>query len=160
MGSNFTFVSLNVRGLRDFVKRRAVFSYLEGVGFDFCFLQEVHLRDGGDVSRFKREWDKGESVWGIGGVHSSGVGILCGHREVKEEDSFVVMQGRVIGVDVTIRDCKFRLVVVYGPQVVADRREMVDCLTPLCVTNRKLVIGGDFNTDLGRGGIAVPALPG
>ena len=52
--------SLNVRGLRDFVKRRAVFSYLEGVGFDFCFLQKVHLRDGGDVSRFKREWDKGE----------------------------------------------------------------------------------------------------
>lgn len=115
-----TFVSLNVRGLRDRIKRRAVFSYLEGVGFDFCFLQEVHLRDGGDVVRFKREWDKGESVWGIGGVHSSGVGILFGNREVKVEDTFVVMQGRVLGVDVTLRDCRYRLVVVYGPQVAAD----------------------------------------
>ena len=144
--------SLNVRGLRDFVKRRAVFSFLEGVGFDVCFLQEVHLRDGGDVVRFKREWDKGESVWGIGGVHSTGVGILFGNREMKVEGTFVVMQGRVLGVDVTFRDSRYRLVVVYGPQAAADRREMVDCLTPLCVTNRHLVIGGDFNIDLGIGG--------
>uniref|UniRef100_A0A8K9V1F6 Reverse transcriptase domain-containing protein n=1 Tax=Oncorhynchus mykiss TaxID=8022 RepID=A0A8K9V1F6_ONCMY len=152
MNSSVSFFSLNVRGLRDNVKRRAVFCYLEGVGFDFCFLQEAHLRDGGDVCRFKREWDKGESFWGIGGVHSTGVGILCGHREVKIENTFVIMQGRVLGIDVKFREARYRLIGVYGPQVAAYRREMVDCLAPLCVTNRHLVIGGDFNIDLGVGG--------
>ncbi|CAB1330918.1 unnamed protein product [Coregonus sp. 'balchen'] len=86
----------NIRGIREDVKRRAVLGYLEGVGFDVCFIQEVHLRDSGDVIRFKREWDKGESL-------------------------------------------------------AAGRREMVDCLAPLCATNRHLVIGGDFNIDIGRG---------
>ncbi|CAB1343287.1 unnamed protein product [Coregonus sp. 'balchen'] len=33
----------------------------------------------------------------------------------------------------------------------AGRREMVDCLAPLCATNRHLVIGGDFNINIGRG---------
>ena len=104
------------------------------------------------MCRFKREWDKGESFWGIRGVHSTGVGILCGHREVKIENTFVIMQGRVLGIDVKFREARYRLIGVYGPQVAADRREMVDCLAPLCVTNRHLVIGGDFNIDLGVGG--------
>ncbi|CAB1347335.1 unnamed protein product [Coregonus sp. 'balchen'] len=133
----------SIRGIREDVKRRAVLGYLEGVGFDVCFIQEVHIRDSGDVIRFKREWDKGESVWGMGG---------CTHRgEVKVEGTLVGMQGRVLGVDVTVRDDRYRVIVVYGPQLAAGRREMVDCLAPLCATNRHLVIGGDFNIDIGRG---------
>ncbi|CAB1340743.1 unnamed protein product [Coregonus sp. 'balchen'] len=112
---------------------------------------EVHLRDSGDVIRFKREWDKGESVWGIGGGALIGVGILFGNREVKVEGTLVGMQGRVLGVDVTVRDDRYRVIVVYGPQLAAGRREIVDCLAPLCATNRHLVIGGDFNIDIGRG---------
>ncbi|CAB1324757.1 unnamed protein product [Coregonus sp. 'balchen'] len=57
--SGIIFVMLNVRGIREDVKRRAVFGYLEGVGFDVCFVQEVHLRDSWDAIKFKREWDKG-----------------------------------------------------------------------------------------------------
>ncbi|CAB1350063.1 unnamed protein product, partial [Coregonus sp. 'balchen'] len=39
---------------------------------------EVHLRDSGDVIRFKREWDKGEWVWGMGGCTHRGYGFCLG----------------------------------------------------------------------------------
>lgn len=77
----FTVITVNVRGLRDMGKRGGVFQYLSCVSFQVCFLQEVHLRDMGDVPVFSKEWAKGESRWGIGGVHSSGVGILFGDRD-------------------------------------------------------------------------------
>ena len=72
---------------------------LEGVGtqlkgrlfFPICppfaslcvFLQEVHLKDQNDVERFSREWVQGESRWSVGGVHSTGVGVQCGNRDLK-----------------------------------------------------------------------------
>lgn len=61
---SFTIVTVNVRGLRDKGKRGGVFQYLSSVPLQVCFLQEVHLRDMGDVSVFTRGWAKGESRWG------------------------------------------------------------------------------------------------
>lgn len=63
--ANIQIMTMNVRGLRDTVKRTAVFSCLSNICFTFCFLQEVHLRDGGDVEQFKKEWVKGKSVWRV-----------------------------------------------------------------------------------------------
>lgn len=51
--ANIQIMTMNVRGLRDTVKRTAVFSCLSNICFTFCFLQEVHLRDG-DVEQFKK----------------------------------------------------------------------------------------------------------
>lgn len=65
-------LTINVHGLRDKIKRRAVFDFLENVNFDLCFVQEAHLRDGGGIRTFSGEWTGRESVWGVGGVHSSG----------------------------------------------------------------------------------------
>ena len=97
MADVFRVGTFNVRGLRDKVKRRGVFDFLSGEKCLVYFLQEVHLKDQGDVRVFSREWVWGESVWSVGGVHSSGVGILFGSREVKVEEVFVVVQGRVVG---------------------------------------------------------------
>lgn len=159
--ANIQIMTMNVRGLRDTVKRTAVFSCLSNICFTFCFLQEVHLRDGGDVEQFKKEWVKGKSVWSVGGVHSSGVGILFGTREVKVEGTYVAMQGRVLGVDITLGDFRLRIIGVYGPQTVPERREMVESLAPLCATNRVLIVGGDFNVELGGvGDSSVGAITG
>lgn len=101
----FNIITVNVRGVRNKVKRGGVFSFLSCLNFDVCLLQEVHLRDGDDVRRFSKEWVRGESRWGIGGVHSTGVGILFGGREFKIVNCFSVVQGRVLLVDFVWRPC-------------------------------------------------------
>ncbi|XP_048854771.1 uncharacterized protein LOC125722638 [Brienomyrus brachyistius] len=48
---------------------------------------EVHLRDQRDEALFSRQWKRGRSYWSVGGVHSSGVGILFGDRAFEEIDT-------------------------------------------------------------------------
>ena len=105
--------SFNVRGLRDRTKRRAVYEYLESKRMFICFLQEVHLRDRGDVIRYSREWVRGGSVWSVGGVHSSGVGILFGSKEVKVEEDFVVVQRRIYCSILFCIKCRFIVLSTY-----------------------------------------------
>ena len=42
-------VSLNVRGLRDQIKRRSIFSYLRDQKATFCFLQETYSNSNDEV---------------------------------------------------------------------------------------------------------------
>lgn len=155
----FTVITVNVRGLRDMGKRGGVFQYLSCVSFQVCFLQEVHLRDMGDVPVFSKEWAKGESRWGIGGVHSSGVGILFGDRDFCVVGSFSVIQGRVLVVDADWRGAKFRFINIYAPAEPRGRKDLFLALPDICVTNRTVVLGGDFNVSFeGTGDFSLPYL--
>uniref|UniRef100_A0A3B1JZH1 Endonuclease/exonuclease/phosphatase domain-containing protein n=1 Tax=Astyanax mexicanus TaxID=7994 RepID=A0A3B1JZH1_ASTMX len=80
IGANFTVLTINVRGLRNAVKRAAVFQDLASISPTICCLQEVHLRDQRDEALFSQQWVRGRAYWSVGGVHSSGVGILLGDR--------------------------------------------------------------------------------
>ena len=142
MDGTFTVGTFNVRGLRNKLKRTAVFQFLSEQKLMLCFIQEVHLKDHKDVLMFKREWSRGESVWSVGGVHSSGVGILFGSWEVRVEEVFVVVQGRAVGADICYRGCKFRVIGLYGPQRVVERGEMFEELVRFCMTNRTIIVGG------------------
>lgn len=148
----FKVLSLNVRGMRDPVKRRVVFDYVGHLRADICFLQEVHLRDIKDKRIFSSEWRKGPSVWSVGGVHSTGVGILFGIKEIKVEEVVVISQGRVLGADILWGSLKLRVIVVYGPQTPAERQEVFGLVESYLATNRQVIVGGDFNVELGRGG--------
>lgn len=142
--SSFKVLSINVRGLRDSVKRRVVFDFIRSLHVSVCFLQEVHLKDKGDVGIFTREWTNGDSVWCVGGVHSTGVGILFGQREIVVEEVFVVVQGRVVGCDVAWGASKMRVFAIYGSHTSAGRQEMFGLLEPHLGTNRQVIVGGGF----------------
>ncbi|KAK1875552.1 Acidic mammalian chitinase [Dissostichus eleginoides] len=92
----------------------------------------------GDVGMFSREWTKGDSVWSVGGVHSTGVGILFCFKEIRVEDVFVIDQGRAIGADITWGTRKLRVIVVYGPQSPAERTNLFTSVEPFLVTNRQV----------------------
>uniref|UniRef100_A0A8C9WD04 Uncharacterized protein n=1 Tax=Scleropages formosus TaxID=113540 RepID=A0A8C9WD04_SCLFO len=87
--------TLNVRGLKNVLKRAAMFHRLASSAFQLCFLQEVHLQDQQDVAVFSSGWRKGRSYWNVGGVHSKGVGILFGERSFENVSTFTGLQGRV-----------------------------------------------------------------
>ncbi len=151
MGS-FNVLTLNVRGMRDPVKRRVVYDFVASLHVEICCLQEVHLRDEGDVGKFSGEWTKGDSVWSVGGVHSTGVGIVFGVKEIRVEEVFVIVQGRVLGTDITWGTVKLRVIVVYGPQTPTERQEVFGLVEPHFATDRQVIVGGDFNVELGKGG--------
>ena len=109
-------ISINVRGIRNPWKWQTVFDYLKSLKGTVYFLQEVHLRDKGDCVRFGREWGGGGAEWTVGGMHSTGVGILFGDPGVQIEEVFVVMQGRVIGVDFCLRGVEFSVLCLWAPR--------------------------------------------
>lgn len=114
---SFRTATINVRGLRDSLKREAFFLSVAGMALDFVFLQECHLRDGRDVGMFSRGWGRGPSRWGVGNVHADGVGIIFGSWEVVIEVAVCVVPGRVLVVDCRWRGVRLRLLNVYAPSV-------------------------------------------
>ena len=68
------FLSLNVRGLRNHVKRRALFSYLKNQKADFYCLQETFSLKRDEVS-WATEWG-GKVFFSHGTEHSKGTCIL------------------------------------------------------------------------------------
>lgn len=117
-------ITLNVRGLKNAQKRQMVYEFLLFYNFDVCLLQEVHLKDEGDVAVFTEEWRGGESAWSIGGVHGTGVGVLCGNKSIQIKESYTIIQGRVMVVDVEKSGMQSRIINVYAQVDPKLRREL------------------------------------
>ena len=71
---NFKPVSLNVRGIRSFEKRKAVFKWLHKSQADICILQETYSTPE-VVTIWKKQW-KGDTFFSHGNCHSKGTMIL------------------------------------------------------------------------------------
>ncbi|KAL6476345.1 hypothetical protein MHYP_G00148440 [Metynnis hypsauchen] len=132
-----TLLTTNVRGLQKSTKRTAVFRDLASTSASICCLQEVHLRDQRDEALFSQEWRRGKAYWSVGGVHSTGVGILFGDRSFEKVSPFTIVQGRALGVDATWRGQNLR---VYAPVDPSSRIAFLEALAPFCITNRHVVV--------------------
>ena len=148
--ADFTILTINVRGLRNATKRTAVFQDLASTSPTICCLQEVHLRDQWDEALFSEQWRRGMAYWSVGGVHSTGVGILLGDRTFEKVSPFTIAQGRALGLDATWRGQNLRVLCIYAPVEASSRIDFLEVLAPFCVTNRHLVVAGDFNINLER----------
>ena len=74
----FTLLSLNVRGIRDRVKRKNIFEWCKSKGGDVIFLQETYSTL--DVEdRWRLDWD-GPMFFSHGSNHSRGVLVLFSPR--------------------------------------------------------------------------------
>jgi len=72
---SITIFSVNARGIRDMLKRKAPFLFCKGKEADFCFIQETHACKE-DVLFWKSQW--GSDMWFSFGVsnRTAGVAIL------------------------------------------------------------------------------------
>ena len=137
--------SLNVRGLRNALKRRCIFNWIRDSDFNLILLQETHSTP--DVERcwcnewgYKIEFSHGSSA-------SAGVCILF-----KPSASFEVLnvdrdiKGRLLCISVKINDVFFTIVNVYGPN--NDEHMFFDNLHSFLGDKGEepFIIGGDFNT--------------
>ena len=68
-------LSLNVKGIREKVKRRAIFGWVKRQKADVTFLQESFCIES-DANLLKIEWGKGKVFMSCGSSHSRGCVIL------------------------------------------------------------------------------------
>ena len=142
-------VSLNVRGISNFRKRRAIFSWCRKRKTDFMFLQETHSKKGAEIY-WKNEWGT-EIVMSHGGSNSCGVPVLFGKDvdfviHAKILDPF----GRYLILKTAINEKNYILINAYVPNKDKDITLFFNnLLTTIQIENmdekENIIMGGDFN---------------
>lgn len=141
-----TVSSVNVRSMCSVQKQRAVFGGLKGVKSDVLFLQECGIPFMRNYKYLKDQWTAGNSYWSGSNVErAAGVGILMAGHDFEVISVIEAEPGRLLCVDADLHDCKLRLINVYAPTTCHGRKSLFARLRVLLVTDRHVVLGGDFN---------------
>ena len=137
--------SLNVRGLRNALKRRCVFNWIRNSDYHLILLQETHSTP--DIECFWRnEWGF-KIEFSHGSSASAGVCVLF-----KPSASFEILSvdrdtnGRILLIVLKVNDIPMTVVNIYGPN--NDDNTLFTNLHSLLMDEGEepLIIGGDFNT--------------
>ena len=107
-------LSLNIRGLRDFVRRKAVVNWINKQNADIIFLQETY-----STTEIENEWRyqwKGDMFFSHGSNHSKGVLILTKNDlDFRAKKVTTDKNGRFIIMNAEIQDSQFLLGNLYAP---------------------------------------------
>ena len=158
------FISLNVRGISNFRKRRTIFTWCRKQKADVIFLQETHSTKDNELL-WKREW--GAPLFCSHGANNSrGVAILIRNNfDCSIEEIVTDADGRYIMLNVLLKGERTILVNIYGPN---RDNKLVDfyhsVLKSIKIHNfdtDNIIMGGDFNCPLNpildkRGGNLMP----
>ena len=144
-------ISLNVRGLRNRNKRRAIFSYLKAQKATIFCLQETYSSPE-DEKVLSAEWG-GNTLFLHGSSHSRGVCILLNPSNVTFRLQSVKqdLDGRFLIAKATMHDKSFFIVNIYAPTDYRDQDNFIRTLSEQLMSNTNIsnvIIAGDWNTTL------------
>ena len=149
----FKVISLNVRGIRTFEKRKSIFNWLIKQSADMCFLQETYSTEEIE-NQWKAQWP-GEIFFAHGSIHSRGVAILIRKGFAFKYKSFRSdEEGRYLILEASIQDASFLLVNVYAPTITTKQSSFFLTLSDLIseqgqsTPDCKVFLGGHFNVTL------------
>lgn len=146
------FISLNVKGISNFKKRRAIFTWCRKRNADITFLQETHstLQT---MLQWKNEWGA-KLINSHGSSNSRGVAIMIKNNlDCTIHHTVLDPMGRYIILKADIKDTTYLLINVYAPN---KDKDIIDFFKNLLNTLKKenldseenIVMGGDFNCPL------------
>ena len=143
-------ISLNTRGLRDNIKRKALFLFIKQQKSDFCFLQESHSITN-DIKFRKNQW--GNDIWFslYGSERSAGVTSLKNKFEGAILHSESDPNGRFLILIIKVDDIIVLLANVYGYNTKTGNDLLFDTLESHFLSwlskypNLLFIVGGDFN---------------
>lgn len=144
-----SFLSLNVRGIQNKVKRKAMFLYCKGSGSHCIFLQETHSVVN-DVAFWSSQW--GEKIlFSHGSSHSAGVAVLFNNCPGKIVSARTDLSGHWLAVVLDIENIFFILFNVYGynnsklnQNLLHEVSSVISDLKRSYPTDN-IIVGGDFN---------------
>ena len=145
-------ISLNVRGIRNSIKRSSIFTYLKDQNATFYFLQETYS-ESCDESFWKNEWG-GEIFFSHGTHHSKGVCILLNppNKENKIKNSLSDNSRRIVFINLIHNCMELSLCNIYAPNDHADQLRFIEELYNNYLIEKSelttLIIGGDWNCTL------------
>lgn len=141
--SDIKICSLNVRGIRNKVKRTALFNYFKQMKYDIICLQETH----GTKEDFKI-WEKhwgAECIFQEGTNRSKGEAILVSKHFIGEVHKIECSE-RIIIVSIKIDNALYYLVNVYAPNANNEKILFFELLEDkLHEISNSLIIVGDLN---------------
>ena len=141
-------ISLNVSGLQNDKKRRAVFNWLKTSNYDIIFLQETHCHLISEERRWSLEWD-GQCIWSRGTNKSRGVTVLFSGNHIFDFKNVICdIDGRYVVFDLHVSDNKYRLMNIYAPNNGSERKLFFKFLEKFIVSEFENLIAGDFNCAL------------
>ena len=150
MQGNFNVLTLNVRGLRNPVKRRSIFCFLKDQNCEAYLLQETYS-ELSDESIWRSEWG-GVIFFSHGSTHSKGVCILMNPSLNCDFDNLQKDQnGRIVSVDLSLSGSKFSLCNIYVPNDQRKQQEFLHDFSAYLMSNtdtERLIVGGDWNITL------------
>lgn len=141
--------SINVRGIRDSIKRKAFFLYLRRQNSNILFLQETHSNTE-DETFWKSQWGE-KNYFCHGTNHSAGVAILMNKFNGSVIESVFSNEGRWIILILEMDNVKFIICNVYGPNRSSHSKNMFLNLSGKLLeiknkyNNAVTIIGGDYN---------------
>ena len=143
--NNIRIFSLNTRGLRNKLKRRALFALFKEKRFDIICLQETHVTRK-EAFIWEKEWG-GRLFYNSGSEYSKGEIILMS-KHFQGEITFVQHTNRVLIVSVKTQSLNFTIANVYAPNDSLEKRTFFNTLQNLLqgLDTCKLAVLGDFNT--------------
>ena len=143
-------LSLNVKGLRNPVKRRALFLYLKNQRADLYCLQETHSKKEDEIP-WASEWG-GKILFSHGTEHSKGTCIMQRPNSLFFLKPLLIdPNGRFVFAKINIGDDELFLTAVYAP---CDPQQQSSFTQNLCmdITSKmntsKAIIVGNWNTTL------------
>ena len=143
-------LTLNVRGLRNRVKRRSIFCFLKDQNCDVYFLQETYSEQKDEII-WRGEWG-GDILFSHGSLHSRGVCILMNPAlNYTFENIHKDQTGRIISIDLYFNENKLSLCNVYVPNDQRQQQAFLHNLSTFLMSNtdiENLLIGGDWNISL------------
>ncbi|KAJ1156555.1 hypothetical protein NDU88_009273 [Pleurodeles waltl] len=145
--------SINVRSIRDKRRCASTFNFLASQECDVYMIQECSIPFAASYTHLEQQWTFGPSFWSGGNSSRSvGVATLVRGRCFTVDSVTELEGGRALVIDGSWAGELVRLINVYAPSDVGERRELFQRLRPQLVTSRTIMMGGDFNCILESGG--------
>ena len=149
----FKTISLNVRGIRTFEKRKSIFNWIIKQNSDICFLQETYSTEEIE-NQWKKQWP-GDIYFVHGSFHSRGVAILVRKSfDFKLKSIRFDKEGRYLILETTIQDVPFLLVNIYAPNTTTQQTMFFQTLSELIYdggfneSDQRIILGGDLNVTI------------
>ncbi len=146
---SLSIVTMNVQGLRDSVKRKAIFLFCKRSAADLIFLQEIHSGET-DVRLWRTQW--GNSIFFSHGTnHSAGTAIMLHHFKGTVLETLSSDEGRWVITVIKQDNATFITCCVYGHNSHASNKVMFSHIVNKRRKVKKIyidtyiILGGDFN---------------
>ena len=151
MNSEITFISNNVKGIQNSVKRIKLFEYLKSyvTAYGFIFLQETHSCINDEI-KWRGEFN-GELFFSHGKTNLCGVAIgFYGSKKIEQINQISDKSGRILLVEATINDTVFVLINIYNANTESEQLEILSDLVSIInkvkdIQRKNIALGRDFN---------------